>query len=61
MATIKKDAITIRVTPRFKQKLEKLAEHNKRTLADYIRLELEKIIENEENEGILKHYYENQK
>lgn len=45
---IKKESITIRVSPRFKQKLEKLAEIDKRSLSDYIRLELEKILENNE-------------
>jgi len=57
MAVIKKESITIRVTPRFKNKLEKIAKHNKRSLSDFIRVKMEKIVEIEENEGILKDYY----
>jgi predicted transcriptional regulator len=56
VSVIKKESITIRVNPRFKQKLEKIAEHNKRTLSDYIRVELENIVEHEEKEGILKDF-----
>lgn len=51
--TIKKENIGIRVSSKFKQKLEKLATYNKRKLSDYIRIELEKIVENAEKEGIL--------
>jgi len=54
---IKKVQIGVRVTPRFKDKLEKIAEHHKRNLSDYIRVEMEKIVEHEEKEGILKDYY----
>jgi len=58
--TVKKLTIGIRVTPRFKDKLEKIAEHNKRNLSDFIRIELEKIVEFEEKDGILKDYYKKQ-
>ena len=58
--TVKKLTIGIRVTPRFKDKLEKIAEHNKRNLSDFIRIELEKIVEIEEKDGILKDYYKKQ-
>jgi len=47
MAVIKKESITIRVTPKFKQKLEKLAWDKGHSLSDFIRYELEKIIEKE--------------
>lgn len=49
MAVIKKQSIGIRVTPRFKQKLEKIAEKHGHSLSDFIRYELQKIVENEEN------------
>ena len=58
--TVKKLTIGIRVTPRFKDKLEKIAEYNKRNLSDFIRIELEKIVEIEEKDGILKDYYKKQ-
>lgn len=58
---IKKVQIGIRVTPRFKDKLEKVAEHNKRNLSDFIRVEMEKIVEYEEKDGILKDYYKKEK
>ena len=57
MAPIKKVQIGIRVTPRFKDKLEKIAEYHKRSLSDFVRVEMEKIVEHEEKEGILKDYY----
>jgi len=57
VAPIKKVQIGIRVTPRFKDKLEKIAEYHKRSLSDFVRVEMEKIVEHEEKEGILKDYY----
>ena len=48
MAVIKKEQIGIRVTPRFKKKLEKIAENKGHSLSDFIRYELEKIVEEEE-------------
>lgn len=54
---VKKVQIGVRVTPRFKDKLEKIAEYNKRNLSDFIRVEMEKIVESEEKDGILKDYY----
>ena len=54
----KKVQIGIRVTPRFKVKLEKIADYHKRNLSDYIRVEMEKIVEKEEKDGILKNYYD---
>lgn len=55
--TQKKVMIGIRVTPRFKDKLEKIAEYHKRSLSDFIRVEMERIVETEEKDGILKDYY----
>lgn len=54
MSIVKKEIIGIRVAPSFKKKLEKIAEYNKRTLSDFIRIELEKLVEHEENDGILR-------
>ena len=50
MAVIKKESIGIRVTPRFKQKLEKLATEKGHSISDFIRYELEKIVEISEKE-----------
>jgi predicted DNA-binding protein len=50
MGVIKKESITIRVTPRFKQKLEKIAINKGHSISDFIRYELEKIVEKEEDE-----------
>ena len=49
MVVIKKESITIRVTPRFKQRLEKIASNKGHSLSDFIRYELEKIVEKESN------------
>jgi len=57
VTTTKKVQIGIRVTPRFKDKLEKIAEYHKRTLSDFIRIEMERIVGIEEKDGILKDYY----
>jgi len=54
VAVIKKESITIRVTPRFKQKLEKIANDKGHSLSDFIRYELEKIVEKEENQSDIK-------
>lgn len=51
MVVIKKESITIRVTPRFKQRLEKIASNKGHSLSDFIRYELEKIVEKEEKES----------
>ncbi len=56
----KKVQIGIRVTPRFKDKLEKIAENHKHNLSDFIRVEMEKVVEKEEKDGILKDYYKKQ-
>lgn len=48
MAVIKKENIGIRMTTKFKNKLEKLAFKNDKNLSDFIRYELEKIVENDE-------------
>ncbi len=50
----KKEQIGIRIDNKLRVKLEILASYNKRTLSDYIRVELEKIVEFEEKQGILK-------
>lgn len=49
MGVIKKESITIRVTPRFKQKLEKIATNKGHSISDFIRYELEKIVEKEDS------------
>jgi uncharacterized protein (DUF1778 family) len=49
LAVIKKDSITIRVTPRFKQKLERIANDRGHSISDFIRYEMEKIVESEDN------------
>lgn len=53
MPKFKKEQIGIRINSELRNKLEVLADYNKRTLSDFIRLELEKIVEQEENEVIL--------
>lgn len=54
MPRFKKEQIGIRIDNSLRKKLEILAKHNRRNLSDYIRVELEKIVEYEEKEGILK-------
>lgn len=43
-----------------KGQLEILAKHNKRTLSDFCKIELEKVIEQKENQEILKKYKESE-
>ena len=42
---MKTDTLIIRVEPQLKAKLQKMADHDRRTLADFIRLQLEKVAE----------------
>lgn len=42
---MKSEAIFIRMTPALKEKLQKLADKDKRTLSDYVRIVLEGHIE----------------
>ena len=49
----KKALITIRIETKLKNKLEKLADYDKRTLSDYIRITLENLVESENNLEIL--------
>lgn len=53
MDKIKKENIGIRMSSDLKIKLEKLAKMNKRSLSDYIRIEMEEIIEQAELKGLL--------
>lgn len=43
--SLKNIMIGIKVTEELKGKLEKVAKHNRRTISDYIRTEIEKLIE----------------
>jgi len=42
---MKTDTLIIRVEPQLKAKLQKMADQDRRTLADFIRLQLEKVAE----------------
>jgi mRNA-degrading endonuclease RelE of RelBE toxin-antitoxin system len=48
---IKEDVINIRVDPSLKKELKKLADLDSRTLGDFIRLNLRKIVESYKNNG----------
>lgn len=47
---MKTDSIFIRLTPELKQRLQELADKDKRTLSDYVRLILTDYIKRKENE-----------
>jgi len=51
---VKNEQIGIRVSTTLRHKLELIAMNSQRTLSDFIRLELEKIVEYEQNEGCLR-------
>lgn len=42
---MKTDTLIIRVEPQLKAKLQKMADQDRRTLADFVRLQLERIAE----------------
>lgn len=44
------------VSVEFKRDLEILAKHNKRTLSDFCKIELENVVERKENQEILNNY-----
>jgi hypothetical protein len=50
----KVESIGVVTGSELKHKLEVLAKHNKRTLSDFCKIELEKVTELEENKEILK-------
>lgn len=49
---LKKDQIIIKVTPRFKQNLERIAKKNDVTLSEYIRTNLEKVLHQENDNSL---------
>ena len=51
MPKFKSEQIGIRINNSLRQKLELLAEYDKRTLSDYIRIYLEELVEKEELKG----------
>lgn len=42
---MKTESLIVRVEPELKAKLQKMADQDRRTLADFVRLQLEKIVE----------------
>lgn len=46
---MKTEIIPVRVEPKLKKELMKLAEIDRRNLSDYIRVELEKLVERKKN------------
>lgn len=60
LVVLKKEQIVIRVTTKFKNRLEKLALKNDKNLSDFIRYEMEKLIENDEKLSKLEKMKDNQ-
>lgn len=46
---MKTETIPVRVEPKLKKELLKLAEQDRRNLSDFIRVELEKLVERKKN------------